>query len=126
MTSLDQKEPINDDKSNMFRAHPVPIESRIPLFDQINEDRERRREIAKLNRKIILTSQLRPFSFTKREDEMREISKLLSKSSPQLDMPSCSKDHSTIRPKPFKAKPIPKNLFSNYFYQKMREDEYYR
>lgn len=36
------EESKNDTKSKMFRAHPVPIESRIPLYDKITADQERR------------------------------------------------------------------------------------
>lgn len=64
---------------------------------------------------------MKPFSFTRREEEMQALTKRLSKSSPSLFM-----DDTPIKVKHFKAKPVPKNLFSNYIYKKMHEDEFYR
>lgn len=63
---------------------------------------------------------MKPFSFTKRDEEIQELNRELSKSSPSIfsDPP--------LKIKKFKAKPIPKNLFSNYIYKKMHEDEFYR
>lgn len=74
--------------------------------------------------KALLQAQMRPFSFTRRDEEIQEIQKLskgLSKSSPSLFL-----DDPPIKVQKFKAKPIPKNLFSNYIYKKMHEDEFYR
>jgi len=67
-----------------------------------------------------LRAQMKPFKFTKRDEE----SKLLRicHSSPDLR----DFGNTSPKPKPFRAKPVPKNLFSNYVYQRMREDEYYR
>ncbi|CAH1116587.1 unnamed protein product [Phaedon cochleariae] len=109
-----------DDKPQQFKAHDIPIESQIPLFDRIMADQERRSFIMKERRKAALQAQMKPFSFTKRDEEIQELTRELSKSSPNLysDPP--------LRIKKFKAKPIPKNLFSNYIYRKMHEDEYYR
>lgn len=64
---------------------------------------------------------MRPFSFTKRDEEIQKLSKGLSKSSPSLFL-----DDFPVEVKKFKAKPVPKNLFSNYIYKKMHEDEFYR
>lgn len=63
---------------------------------------------------------MKPFSFTKRDEEIQELTREISKSSPNLyqDPP--------LKIKKFKAKPIPRNLFSNYIYKKMHEDEFYR
>lgn len=38
-----------EEKPEMFKAHPVPIESQIPLFDKIMEDQE-----IKYNLKIVI------------------------------------------------------------------------
>lgn len=80
-----------------------------------------RRQKVKRRSKAVLQSQMRPFSFTRRDEEIQAINKRLSKSSPCIFI-----DDSPIKVKPFKAKPIPKNLFSNYIYKKMHEDEFYR
>lgn len=64
---------------------------------------------------------MRPFSFTKRDEELQALTKHLSKSSPSIFL-----DSPPLKIKQFKAKPVPKNLFSNYVYKKMHEDEFYR
>lgn len=38
MTELNTN--ANKEKQEMFRAHPVPIESQIPLFDKLMADQE--------------------------------------------------------------------------------------
>ncbi|RZC43209.1 UPF0564 domain containing protein [Asbolus verrucosus] len=113
-----------EEKPEMFKAHPVPIESQIPLFDKIMADQERKNLVVRERSKARLRSQMRPFSFTRRDEEIQEIQNLakgLSKSSPSLFL-----DDPPIKIKKFKAKPVPKNLFSNYIYKKMHEDEFYR
>uniref|UniRef100_A0A182JFG9 Uncharacterized protein n=1 Tax=Anopheles atroparvus TaxID=41427 RepID=A0A182JFG9_ANOAO len=110
-----------------FRAHPVPITSRIPLFDTIMADQEYRNRLAKLNSEIELQAQIKPFHFSERLN--RGNSRCLSRSlsSPALlgtglelglDAPP--------RTRPFKAKPCPKKLFSSSFQSKAWEDEYFR
>lgn len=64
---------------------------------------------------------MRPFSFTRRDEEIQAITKRLSKS-----YPCVYNETKPFKPKSFKAKPIPKGLFSNYVYKKMHEDEFYR
>ncbi|XP_018568486.2 protein FAM161A [Anoplophora glabripennis] len=109
-----------DEKPEQFKAHDIPIESQIPLFDKLMADQERRSFLIKERRKAALQAQMKPFSFTKRDEEIQELTREISKSSPNLyqDPP--------LKVKKFKAKPIPKNLFSNYIYKKMHEDEFYR
>ncbi|KAG5896171.1 hypothetical protein JTB14_016946 [Gonioctena quinquepunctata] len=109
-----------EEKSEQFKAHEIPIESQIPLFDTIMADQERRSFMTKERRKAHLQAQMKPFSFTKRDEEIQELTRELSKSSPNLY------SEPPLKIKKFKAKPIPKNLFSNYIYRKMHEDEYYR
>ncbi|XP_049877877.1 protein FAM161B [Pectinophora gossypiella] len=98
-----------------FRANPVPIESRIPLYDKILEDQAMRRAITKINSEAELRAQMKPFSFTKRDEKMGGVCERAIQG-----LPKCKKK------KRFRARPFPKNLFSNYFYEKMREDEYFR
>ncbi|XP_018322448.1 protein FAM161A [Agrilus planipennis] len=118
----EKPKPKSDDKQQMFKAHPIPIESRIPLFDKIMAEQERRRERVKSKSRQSLLAQMKPFSFTRREEQVREMGKcLLSQSSPSIFLSDKPKKR-----KPFRAKPVPKNLFSNYIYKKMNEDEFYR
>jgi protein FAM161A len=67
-----------------------------------------------------LKSQMKPFKFMKRDEE-RKLLRMCHSSPDIRDFTDASP-----KPKPFKAKPVPKNLFSSYVYKKMREDEYYR
>lgn len=76
--------------------------------------------ITKEKRKAALQAQMKPFSFTKRDEEIQELTRELSKSSPAIY------SDSPMKIRKFRATPIPKNLFSNYIYKKMHEDEYYR
>ncbi|XP_075982907.1 uncharacterized protein LOC142981108 [Anticarsia gemmatalis] len=99
-----------------FRAKPVPIESRIPLYDKILQDQAMRRAITKINSEAELRAQMKPFSFTKREE--KGLGGMCERAIHAL--PKSKKK------KRFKARPVPKNLFSNYFYDKMKEDEFFR
>ncbi|CAH0690123.1 unnamed protein product [Spodoptera exigua] len=99
-----------------FKARPVPIESRIPLYDKILEDQAMRRAITKINSEAELRAQMKPFSFTKREE--KGIGGMCERAIHVL--PKSKKK------KRFRARPVPKNLFSNYFYDKMREDDFFR
>ncbi|RVE47477.1 hypothetical protein evm_007888 [Chilo suppressalis] len=99
-----------------FRARPVPIESRIPLYDKILEDQAMRRAITKINSEAELRAQMKPFSFTKREEKCigqvcERVTHILPKSK---------------KKKRFRARPVPKDLFSNYFYDKVKEDQFFR
>ncbi|XP_072929946.1 uncharacterized protein [Epargyreus clarus] len=99
----------------VFKARPVPIESRIPLYDKILEDQAMRRAITKINSEAELRAQMKPFSFTKREENGNSI---------------CERAVNVIpkgkKKKRFRARPVPKNLFSNYFYDKVKEDNFFR
>ncbi|XP_030765273.1 protein FAM161A-like [Sitophilus oryzae] len=110
-----------EEKLQQFKAHEVPIESQIPLFDKIMENREKRSHLIKEKRKAALQAQMKPFSFTRRDEEIQELSRRFSKS-----LPCVYNDEMPLKIKKFKAKPIPRNLFSNYIYKKMHEDEFYR
>lgn len=83
-----------------------------------------RSRIAKLNSAIELQSQMKPFSFVENElDRSKNRCFRRSVSSPNLPV---SVEKCVEQSNKFKAKPCPTNLFSNYFSQKMWEDEYFR
>ncbi|XP_026760901.2 protein FAM161A [Galleria mellonella] len=103
-------------KRKQFRANPVPIESRIPLYEKILEDQAMRRAITKINSEADLRAQMKPFSFTKREE--KGLNGMCERAAHAI--PKSKKK------KRFKARPVPKNLFSNYFYDKIKEDEFFR
>ncbi|XP_013135608.1 PREDICTED: protein FAM161A isoform X2 [Papilio polytes] len=75
-----------------------------------------RRAITKINSEAELRAQMKPFSFTRREEN---------------GMAGVCERAIHVLPKPkkkkrFKARPIPKNLFSNYFYDKKKQDDFFR
>ncbi|XP_062554666.1 protein FAM161A [Armigeres subalbatus] len=121
--AFSSKETLNKPIPSTIKANPVPITSRIPLFDTIMADQEYRNQLAKLNSEIELQSQIKPFHFSERLNRPNNRCLSRSLSSPALLTTGLETDH---KPTTFKAKPCPKNLFSNYFYFKMWEDEYFR
>lgn len=104
-------------EKKMFKANPVPITSRIPLYDKILEDQAMRRAITKINSEAELRAKMKTFSFTKRE-EKGTLDGICERAVNALPK--------TKSKKKFKARPVPKYLFSNYFYDKVKEDEYFR
>uniref|UniRef100_A0A182P304 Uncharacterized protein n=1 Tax=Anopheles epiroticus TaxID=199890 RepID=A0A182P304_9DIPT len=113
-------------KDTQFRANPVPITSRIPLFDTIMADQENRSRLAKLNSEIELQSQIKPFHFSERLNRGHGRCLSRSLSSPALLSTGLETDGLMRRSRTFKAKPCPKKLFSSYFHTKAWEDEYFR
>ncbi|XP_058116861.1 uncharacterized protein LOC131288591 [Anopheles ziemanni] len=113
--------------ATQFRAHPVPITSRIPLFDTIMADQEYRNRLAKLNSEIELQSQIKPFHFSERLN--RGNSRCLSRSLSSPALLGTGLELGLDGPakvRPFKAKPCPKKLFSSSFQTKAWEEEYFR
>lgn len=129
-----KSDPKDQPNSSPIKANPVPITSKIPMYKQIVADQEHRclqilkkmfssliaflffvffsfcsSQLAKLNSAIELQSKMKPFVFS---DEV---------ASEKIPKPQCNE-----KPHMFRAKPCPRNLFSNYFYHKMWEEEYFR
>ncbi|XP_032864541.2 protein FAM161B isoform X2 [Tyto alba] len=55
-----------------FRAQPVPAHVFLPLYQEIMEQNETRRQIATQKRKELLLSTQRPFSFLEKEEKKKE------------------------------------------------------
>ncbi|NXR22218.1 F161B protein, partial [Cinclus mexicanus] len=55
-----------------FRAQPVPAHVFLPLYQEIMEQNEIRRQAAKQKRKELLLSTQRPFSFLEKEEKKKE------------------------------------------------------
>ncbi|KXJ76037.1 hypothetical protein RP20_CCG010485 [Aedes albopictus] len=121
--AFSSKEALNKPIPNTIKANPIPITSRIPLFNTIMADQEYRNQLAKLNSEIELQSQIKPFHFSERLNRPNNRCLSRSLSSPALLTTGFETEH---KPTTFKAKPCPKNLFSNYFYFKMWEEDYFR
>lgn len=75
-----------------------------------------RRAITKINSEAELRAQMKPFSFTKKEES--GAGSMCERAANIL--PKCKKK------KRFRARPVPKNLFTNYFYDKIKEENFFR
>lgn len=122
----------SDIKSPKSKVHPIPITSKIPLFKQIMEDKEHKSALARLDSAMELNAQVKPFGFDNGPDRPRSRCISRSLSSPQINSPeppprSRSPSPETAPPPKFKANPSPKKVLdSNYFHQKMEEEDYFR
>ncbi|NWS14197.1 F161A protein, partial [Pachyramphus minor] len=99
-----------------FRANPVPATIFLPLYhDIVQRDEERRRSVRERSKLKLLASQ-KPFKFIERERQRREIKKMQLR---DLSMPENPA-------KVFRAKPVPKCVYSPDFNERLKEEELYR
>ncbi|NWI96382.1 F161A protein, partial [Pitta sordida] len=99
-----------------FRANPVPAAVFLPLYhDIVQRNEERRRSVRERSKLKLLASQ-KPFKFIERERQRSEMRKM------QL------KDLSTPenQTKAFRAKPVPKCVYSPDFNDRLKEEQLYR
>ncbi|KAL0100203.1 hypothetical protein PUN28_019553 [Cardiocondyla obscurior] len=120
MTEVETVERVNQDNekkspSKKRRVRPIPITSKIPLYDKLMAEKEERSRIVREESALNLLSQVRPFKL----ECDRRAWRSMARSSPEL----CSSKNYSSR---FKAKPVPRNLFGTEVYDRMLEDEYYR
>ncbi|XP_072749671.1 uncharacterized protein [Anoplolepis gracilipes] len=101
--------------SKKRRVRPIPITSKIPLYDKLMAEKEERSRIVREESVLNLLSQMRPFKL----ECDRRAWRSLARSSPELRSSKSSSSR-------FKAKPVPRNLFGTEVYDRMLEDEYYR
>lgn len=83
-----------------------------------------RSQLAKLNSAIELQAKMKPFTFADKTATEPHSCSPNCGDSPEGDQRQDERKIATDHC--FRAKPCPKNLFSNYFYHKMWEDEYFR
>lgn len=102
-----------------FKARSVPAHVYMPLYDEINEEKETRRRYIKENSEELLKSQVKPFKFTKREEEKKYQRKQV-KSGSMADHDRQKKNGQ------FKANPYPAHIFDNSVPNKIKEEEEYR
>ncbi|XP_041905173.1 protein FAM161A isoform X2 [Corvus kubaryi] len=99
-----------------FRANPVPAAVFLPLYhDIVQRNEERRRSVRERSKLKLLASQ-KPFKFIERERQRREIRKM------QLKDVSPPENKTKV----FRAKPVPKCVYSPDFSDKLKEEELYR
>lgn len=120
-TETETEEKLKDkcDLKKKKRVRPIPLTSRIPLYDKLIAAKEERSRIIREESAWSLMSQVKPFRL---ECDRRAV-KIMSRSSPELPTKKISSSRFSSR---FKAKPVPKNLFGTEIYDRMLEDEYFR
>ncbi|XP_025950525.2 protein FAM161A isoform X2 [Dromaius novaehollandiae] len=99
-----------------FRANPVPASVFLPLYHEIVEQNEERRKSVKERSKLMLLASQKPFKFIEREKQRHEIRKMQVR-----DLSAPEK-----KTKLFKAKPVPKCVYSPAVNDKLKEEELYR
>ncbi|XP_069707634.1 protein FAM161A [Phaenicophaeus curvirostris] len=99
-----------------FRANPVPAAVFLPLYREIVQRNEERRKSVKERSKVKLLASQRPFKFIEREKQRNEIRKMQLK-----DLSAPEK-----KTKLFKAKPVPKCVYSPAVNDRLKEEELYR
>ncbi|NXT93928.1 F161A protein, partial [Anhinga rufa] len=99
-----------------FRANPVPAAIFLPLYHEILQRNEERRRSVKERSKLKLLASQKPFKFIEREKQRNEIRKMQLR---DLSVPE-------KKTKLFKAKPVPKCVYSPAVNDKLKEEELYR
>ncbi|XP_076392298.1 uncharacterized protein LOC100883008 isoform X2 [Megachile rotundata] len=110
---------LENNKKNIHRKRrirSIPLTSKIPLYNKLLAEKEERSRIVREESAFNLMSQVRPFKL----ECDRRAWRSLARSSPDIRNRIVN---TNIK---FKAKPVPKNLFSTEIYDRMLEDEYYR
>ncbi|NWH83727.1 F161A protein, partial [Aegithalos caudatus] len=99
-----------------FRANPVPAAVFLPLYhDIVRQNEERRRSVRERSKLKLLASQ-KPFKFIERERQRSETRKMLLKDVPPPEN----------KTKAFRAKPVPKCVYSPDFNDRLKKEELYR
>ncbi|XP_071996661.1 protein FAM161A isoform X2 [Engystomops pustulosus] len=99
-----------------FRANPVPASVYLPLYHEIVERNEERRNFVKERSKEILLASQKPFLFIDREERKKQDKKMQLRDLP--DNGQCVKL--------FKAKPVPESIYGTSANERLKEDELYR
>ncbi|MGH0139453.1 UNVERIFIED_CONTAM: hypothetical protein FKN15_063916 [Acipenser sinensis] len=98
-----------------FRANPVPAHVYLPLYEEIMERNDERRQFVKERTKELALASQKPFSFIEREEKRKERKK------------TQVKDLTPKRKKTtFKAKPVPKYINDPTINDRLKEKELYR
>lgn len=114
-----KKEKEESELQKKFRSQPVPATTFLPLYDEITRQNEIRRQYVKETSKALLKSTEKPFSFVKREEKKRALSRSKSLSSLSELTPKKEKYM-------FKANPFPAHLFDLTLADKLAEQGEYR
>ncbi|NXK74833.1 F161A protein, partial [Amazona guildingii] len=99
-----------------FRANPVPAGVFLPLYHEILQRNEERRRSVKERSKLQLLACQKPFKFIEREKQRNEMRKM------QLRDLSAPEKKTGL----FKAKPVPRCVYSPAVNDRLKEEELYR
>ncbi|NWS42587.1 F161A protein, partial [Probosciger aterrimus] len=99
-----------------FRANPVPAAVFLPLYHEIVQRNEERRRSVKERSKLQLLACQKPFKFIEREKQRNEMRKMQLR---DLSVPE-------KKTAAFKAKPVPRCVYSPAVNDKLKEEELYR
>nr|XP_045757155.1 protein FAM161B isoform X3 [Mirounga angustirostris] len=99
-----------------FRAQPVPAHVYLPLYREITERSEARRQAGIQKRKELLLSSLKPFSFLVKEEQRKEAAK-------QRELAATAK---AKVPKQKATRRIPKSILEPALGDKLQEAELFR
>ncbi|XP_030345244.1 protein FAM161A isoform X2 [Strigops habroptila] len=99
-----------------FRANPVPAAVFLPLYHEIVQRNEERRRSVKERSKLQLLASQKPFKFIEREKQRSEMRKM------QLRDLSAPEKKTAL----FKAKPVPRCVYSPAVNDRLKEEELYR
>ncbi|XP_070576861.1 protein FAM161B-like [Ptychodera flava] len=99
-----------------FKASPAPAHTFVPLYDELMEKQEvKRRQNRELSKEMVRSLE-KPFNFVKREEGKKAQRRTLSVPLSENKKPT----------KHFKAKPVPKCVYSPTVSDRMEEEEEYR
>lgn len=99
-----------------FRAQPVPAHVYLPLYQEIMERNEARRQAGIQKRKELLLSSLKPFSFLEKEEQRKEAAQ-------QRELAATAKAKVTKRKA---TRRIPKSILEPALGDKLQEAELFR
>ncbi|XP_066172654.1 protein FAM161A isoform X3 [Sylvia atricapilla] len=99
-----------------FRAKPVPAAVFLPLYHDIVQREEERRSSVRERSRLKLLAAQKPFKFIERERQRSESRKMLLKDVPPAEN----------KTKAFRAKPVPKCVYSPDFNDRLKKEELYR
>ncbi|KFP69286.1 Protein FAM161B, partial [Acanthisitta chloris] len=100
-----------------FRAQPVPAHVFLPLYQEIMEQNEIRRQTATQKRKELLLSTQRPFSFLEKEEKKKEAIR-------QKFLAASTSNESSKKKQG--SKKVPKSTYDPLLGDKLKEAELYR
>lgn len=104
-----------------FKATPAPANIYLPLYDEIMESQQTRRDLNHVHRSELLRSMEKPFKFLQREEQKKR-----SKRTQSVPEAEAAFDEHLREKAKFKAQPIPKEVREEMLDRLAEEEEYRR